>query len=529
MLHSDHECEINMTQNEILFLPGKGPFRKLRMALRRSIMASEKNPSAYIYLRSRSSILMEKRRHLRNHKHVIHPFSLFRQWWDFIMIFAITGGLLAIPYKAAFVMIDRTLTWTCVKNCVLLMCWADIIVNLMTGFYDKTDRIVHLREKEIILRYLIRGTFFPDLLGSIPTDLIFIGMWNDWIVARECSSLVYIFRIFSMYSYISKLSRTYEIPRVFYKLSSMIFCVMMGFHWQACIYWIIPVMVTSMKLPTQPSAESWITSSKLWDSDSQSQYISSLLRSVAVFTCSGDVEMAPQTVEDQWLVIVLQVLGSLTFCLVIAYGMQLFKGNNSSKLKYQATMAQLRQYMRHKQLSAQTQKRFVTYYEFRFYHQFFRENEILNSLSAQMRQEIGMHSCRKLVENVTFFNNLPMSVLVRIVALLRSEVFLANDVIVRSNQPGDCMYFIATGTVAIYTNSGKEVCHLEDGAHFGEIALVMPDERRVASVVAVEVCELYRLERADFARTIHPYPMLWERIKKIAVERHEKTTILNAQ
>lgn len=146
-----------------------------------------------------------------------------------------------------------------------------------------------------------------------------------------------------------------------------------------------------------------------------------------------------------------------------------------------------------------------------------------------MRQEIRMHSCRKLVENVPFFNNIPLTLLARIVALMKSEIFLTNDVIVRANTPGDCMYFIATGTVAVYTPSGKEVCHLEDGAHFGEIALVMPDEKRIASVVAVEVCELYRLERADFSRTIHPYPMLWERIKQIAMERHEKTVIFNAQ
>lgn len=209
--------------------------------------------------------------------------------------------------------------------------------------------------------------------------------------------------------------------------------------------------------------------------------------------------------------------------------MQFFKGVNSSKLKYQAALAHLSQYMSHKQLPRKTQNRIVEYYEFRFQRRFFRESEILSILSMQMRQEIRMHSCRKLVENVTFFNNLPLSLLARIVALLKSEIFLTNDLIVKAHQTGNCMYFIASGTVAVYTLTGKEVCHLEDGAHFGEIALVMPDAKRVASVVAVEICKLYKLERADFARTIHPYPMLWERIKKTAIERHEKTTILNAQ
>lgn len=68
-----------------------------------------------------------------------------------------------------------------------------------------------------------------------------------------------------------------------------------------------------------------------------------------------------------------------------------------------------------------------------------------------------MHSCRKLVENVVFFKNLPLTLLVRIVSCLKQEIFLTNDVIVRAKTVGDSMYFIASGTVAIYTVSGKEV------------------------------------------------------------------------
>lgn len=68
-----------------------------------------------------------------------------------------------------------------------------------------------------------------------------------------------------------------------------------------------------------------------------------------------------------------------------------------------------------------------------------------------------MHSCKQLVENVAFFKNLPLALIVRIVSCLRSEVFLVNDVIVRGNTPGDSMFFIASGTVAVFTNSGREV------------------------------------------------------------------------
>lgn len=68
-----------------------------------------------------------------------------------------------------------------------------------------------------------------------------------------------------------------------------------------------------------------------------------------------------------------------------------------------------------------------------------------------------MHGCRKLVENVGFFKNLPLSLLVRVVSCLKSEIFLVNDVVVKASTPGDSMYFISTGTVAVYTKTGKEV------------------------------------------------------------------------
>jgi len=398
---------------------------------------------------------------------------------------------------------------------------------LLDRYFDELHHIVVMEPKKIMKKYLIYGTFLPDLLGSFPTDIAFVKTWQENTVARELVSLICGFRVFSLSSYMTKIAHACDASMPLYEVCIMIFWLMVAFQWQSCLYWLVPIAMTSMHLPKQPGDDSWIHEFNLWEESKAVQYLYSLLRSVAIFLSAGFLHRRPKNEEDLTLVILLQILGSLTIWILIARVNQLYKSANSSRIKYQDIMAQVKEYMKNRRLPYSTQHRIVAYYEFCFQHRYFYEAEFLKTLSLHMRQEIGMHVCRKLVENVTFFSNLPLSLLTRIVALLKSEIFLPNDVIVRANQPGDCMYFIASGTVAIYTGSGKEVCHLEDGAHFGEIALVMPDARRVASVVAVEICELYRLDRADFARTIHPYPMLWEQIKKIAVERHERTTILD--
>ncbi|XP_054007022.1 potassium/sodium hyperpolarization-activated cyclic nucleotide-gated channel 2-like [Hylaeus anthracinus] len=545
MLHVEHECELPK-EEDALFLPGRGPLQKLHDLFRLSLMASSWNPAAQKYLRSSASIVHEKRRQLRNYSYIIHPFSMFsflhestvlarndlvrcRHYWDILMIFVITTVLVLVPYQSAFEMIMRSLAWSVVKNFLLLMCCLDMVVNFRTGYLDKEEHAVILDQKKIMKRYIKSSTFLPDFIGSFPTDLFFLTKWLEYKVSRKTISMICICRVFSLSTYISRMAFVYDMPLAVYEFCVILVLLLLALHWQACFFWLVPIVATSMGVPQRPQNSSWIHGANLWEASRSHQYMSSMLRAIATFLRSGLIRTHKKNVGDLYMVILFQVLGILAPWILVARVMQFFKGTNSSKLRYQGTVAQLRQYMRHMQLPHSTQKRIIEYYEFRFQRRFFREPEILHTLSVQMRHEISMHSCRKLVENVTFFNNLPLSLLGRIVGLLKSEVFLTNDVIVRANQTGDCMYFIATGTVAIYTTSGKEVCHLQDGAHFGEVALVMPDEMRVASVVAVEVCELYRLNRVDFARTIHPYPMLWERIKQIAIERHEKTMILNAQ
>ncbi|EGI60569.1 Potassium/sodium hyperpolarization-activated cyclic nucleotide-gated channel 4 [Acromyrmex echinatior] len=146
-----------------------------------------------------------------------------------------------------------------------------------------------------------------------------------------------------------------------------------------------------------------------------------------------------------------------------------------------------------------------------------------------LREEIAFESCRRLIENVDIFKNLPRNILQSIVKRLKFELYLPNDVIIKAGTQGDCMYFLASGTVAVLTPTGKEVCHLNDGAYFGEIALLVMDRRRVASVVAVEVCEVYRLDRKDFRHCIEVNSELFAEIERIATERIETTVRVEEQ
>lgn len=74
-----------------------------------------------------------------------------------------------------------------------------------------------------------------------------------------------------------------------------------------------------------------------------------------------------------------------------------------------------------------------------------------------------------------------------------------------------------------------KICHLEDESYFGEIALVMDTEHRIATIIAVETCEIYVLYRRDFRRFIAPYPDLLNRLQNIALENLNQSLLIDPE
>ncbi len=94
----------------------------------------------------------------------------------------------------------------------------------------------------------------------------------------------------------------------------------------------------------------------------------------------------------------------------------------------------------------------------------------------------------------------------------------------REGDPGDKFYIVARGklTVWIKTPEGgqKQIRALEDGDHFGEIAL-MEDTARTATVRTSTDCIFLTLARDPFLKLLQREPKLREAFQKVVAERLE--------
>lgn len=85
-----------------------------------------------------------------------------------------------------------------------------------------------------------------------------------------------------------------------------------------------------------------------------------------------------------------------------------------------------------------------------------------------------------MMKSVELFKTLSQDIIDDITKNLTLQLYWPDDEIMKAGTTGNHIYFLACGTVAIYTLSGQEVCQLYDGAYFGEIACVT-DERQETS------------------------------------------------
>lgn len=133
--------------------------------------------------------------------------------------------------------------------------------------------------------------------------------------------------------------------------------------------------------------------------------------------------------------------------------------------------------------------------------------EVLNRFTffklEPLRREIIINTGQLFAERIELFRNIPKSLVSEIASSCKKEQFLPQDVvhtiyhfkrfpvaefiteifqIVKAGSFGDCMFFLGSGTICVTTTNGKELCHLEDGDHFGEVALILKNRKVINSV-----------------------------------------------
>jgi monovalent cation:H+ antiporter, CPA1 family len=129
--------------------------------------------------------------------------------------------------------------------------------------------------------------------------------------------------------------------------------------------------------------------------------------------------------------------------------------------------------------------------------------------------DIGLDT-HELVKRLDLLGSLDERQLEIVCGLLRPRFAVPHERIIRKGDPGDGVYFIASGAVEVVLPDRR--VQIVAGAFFGEMAL-LSGRRRQADVVAVTYCKLLVLRRSDFEQFMRENPDARAAIVRIAKAR----------
>jgi voltage-gated potassium channel len=139
------------------------------------------------------------------------------------------------------------------------------------------------------------------------------------------------------------------------------------------------------------------------------------------------------------------------------------------------------------------------------------DKNLFDQLPASLNLQLDLSLKRKLIEGVPMFREISVLAVLAIIRQLTHTIAIPEEIIVRQGEPGDSMYFLMRGLVTVYLELAdggkKELTTMRDGAVFGEIALVQPDQPRTATISALHLfCEMQELSASNFNELLPLYP-----------------------
>ncbi|KYM97158.1 Potassium/sodium hyperpolarization-activated cyclic nucleotide-gated channel 1, partial [Cyphomyrmex costatus] len=515
-----HICEVPPKEDLLVrMIPGTSFWSRLRRWFLGTRIASRKHPSTQYFLKSTQGIDYEINRHLKSHPNMIHPFSTFRIFWESMMTLFMIAALMTTPIFLTFYF-DEPEKWYFFNHAIDSVFICDIVIWFFTGYYDSQTQLIVLDPKVVASKYL-RGSFVINVLPVLPLEFLIVLFKSMWYLAAL--NLLKILWMRTVINYSRRLYYVFEINFHLYKIMEISVIIIVCVHWAACLEYYLPLAVAKM---VGENDASWIRSSYMLKRKKKfAIYLTCVNRAIIALTASTHY-LDVRTPEDIIYNLILTILGVLGFIYLLAQVSQLMITFHSTRKRHLQLIQQLQQYMRYKELPYSLQRRLLAYYNYRNKKGFERDKIIINHVSPYLRERLLLHNYRRLLNDVELFRYLPEIVVAQFVGAIRSEIFMSNDVLVRAGARGEALYFIACGTVVVYNSAEKEICHLEDGSYFGELALLMEDERWLASVIAAENCKVYILSRVDFQNALVSYPDLLTHLQNVVLSRPEQTQLL---
>ncbi|KAL2081989.1 hypothetical protein ACEWY4_021807 [Coilia grayii] len=469
-----------------------------------SIFLPEISKNTVKYYGSKDEILNESLRTKNQGSFVIHPHSLFRRYWLWIMMIMSSINLCAIPLDVSFFGKQTYIGWTVYNVFVDLVFLVDLCLNFRTGYHGSNPQASVTLDLQRIRNHYLKTWFIPDLLAVLPVDFcleitLALGTFDSdqFASIRKAVRIFGLLRLLRLLRLVRYVNECMEASmKSALELAYTVFGIFLICHWNSCFQF---MLVTLMDYP----ANSWVTLKGLKDKPIYIQYTHAMFRSLCHMMTLNYGSGVPKGMSELWMMITSITVGTVLYALVLAKITALIATFDTSQRAFEDKHNELKVFVRHKQVPEGLLPRVFGHMENCYQGKWFNEKAILDELSEPLKLEVMQHICGGLLQRA--FGDLEPLFLTELLLVVEFTNAQMGDVVVRPGTTADYMYFIDKGSVVV-EHAGVEHT-LMDGDYFGEIALEKLSEHSITAT-SLTPCRLCTLSVHAYHAVLENFPEL---------------------
>ncbi|ROT84385.1 putative potassium/sodium hyperpolarization-activated cyclic nucleotide-gated channel 3-like [Penaeus vannamei] len=318
-------------------------------------------------------------------------------------------------------------------------------------------------------------------------------------------------------------------PNLFRSIS-LIHYLLVIFHWNACIFYMIGKNDGFSFKPRFIYSNS---------SDDILEYLKAFYWCTLSLTTIGSVPLHDsftngtyssldmRTKTDYLYHIIQLMFGLLLFATVLGHIANIVTNVSAARKEFQAKLDGVKTYMRMRRVPAHLQGKVIKWFDYLWLTQKCSDEErAVSCLPDKLKAEMAIHVHLDTLKRVEIFQNTEAGFLCELVLHLRPVLFSPGDYICRKGEVGKEMYIVNRGLLHVVADNGKTMlATLKAGSYFGEISILnmgTAGNRRTASVRSVGYSDLFVLSKKDMWDVLKEYPAARVRLEAIAAKRLEK-------